>query len=151
MISCRSGVDGSVCKSALPSGVSLATPLRVSLVPALIRLSRTYVTLADVHSLSDGPAARLSLSDVPPRPPLCRADACVLSVFTISRVLTGLPSLEVFWGHWVGLWVVKSGLSNSEVFFDGQRGFWVEVRGSIVRLYVRSWAPNVARRQTSAM
>ena len=57
MISCRPGVDGSVCKSALPSGVSLATPLRVSLVPALIRLSRIYVTLADVHSLSDGPAA----------------------------------------------------------------------------------------------
>ena len=33
-------------------------------------------------------------------------------------------------------------------FFDGQRGeaFWVEVRGSTVRLYVQLWAPAATRK-----
>ena len=57
-ISCGQRGDGLVCKSALPSVVSLATLLlEFYSSSALARLSRTHVTLADVHSLSDGPAA----------------------------------------------------------------------------------------------
>ena len=84
-------------------------------------------------------------------------------MFRFPGFLTGLPSLEVSFGHWVGLWVIKSGFYMYPIggFFRWPgRGFWVEVGAPTS--YRAPWVNRslmcdcglrlpLARRQTSDM